>query len=158
MSELGELYQEVILDHNKRPRNFRVLAGANRRAEGFNPLCGDRMTVYLDLQGDVLRDISFEGSGCAISKASASLMTESLKGKTRGEAEAIFRSFHDLVTGGEGHGGPSHAGSAAEAPGLGKLVVFSGVREFPVRVKCATLAWHTLRAALENRQETASTE
>jgi nitrogen fixation NifU-like protein len=158
MSELGELYQEVILDHNKRPRNFRALAAANRRAEGFNPLCGDRVTVYLDLQGDVLRDITFEGSGCAISKASASLMTENLKGKTRHEAEVIFRSFHDLVTGGEGHGRPAGGEGAADAPGLGKLVVFSGVREFPVRVKCATLAWHTLRAALENRHETASTE
>jgi nitrogen fixation NifU-like protein len=150
MSELSELYQEVILDHNRRPRNFRALEGARRKAEGFNPLCGDRVTVYLDLEGDVLRDIGFQGSGCAISKASASMMTDGLKGKTRAEAEALFKAFHDLVTGRDG--------AAKGAPDLGKLVVFSGVREFPVRVKCATLAWHTLRAALENRPEIASTE
>jgi nitrogen fixation NifU-like protein len=150
MTDLGDLYQETILDHNRRPRNFRALGGASRRAEGFNPLCGDRVTVYLDLQDDVVRDISFEGSGCAISKASASLMTESLKGKTRAEAEALFRGFHALVTGQDGR--------SEDVPGLGKLVVFSGVREFPVRVKCATLAWHTLRAALQNRQGIATTE
>jgi nitrogen fixation NifU-like protein len=147
-SELGDLYQEVILDHNRRPRNFRAMERAGRKAVGFNPLCGDRVTVYLDLEGDVVRDISFEGSGCAISKASASMMTESLKGKTREETEALFRTFHRLVTG-ETPDGPA---------GLGKLVVFSGVSEFPVRVKCATLAWHTLKAALENRQEAVSTE
>jgi nitrogen fixation NifU-like protein len=150
MSELSELYQEVILDHNRRPRNFRALEGAGRRAEGFNPLCGDRVTVYLDLKDDVLRDIAFQGSGCAISKASASMMTDSLKGKSRAEVEALFKAFHDLVTGRDGE--------RAGGPDLGKLVVFSGVREFPVRVKCATLAWHTLRAALENRREIASTE
>jgi nitrogen fixation protein NifU and related proteins len=150
MTDLGELYQEVILDHNKRPRNFHKMEGANHRAEGFNPLCGDRVTVYLDLEGDVVRDVSFEGSGCAISKASASMMTESLKGKTRREAEALFASFHHLIT--EGTDGPP------DGTALGKLVVFSGVREFPVRVKCATLAWHTLRAALDNRQDPATTE
>ncbi|HEU4400833.1 MAG TPA: SUF system NifU family Fe-S cluster assembly protein [Candidatus Polarisedimenticolia bacterium] len=150
MSELDDLYQEVILDHNKRPRNFRRLEGASRHAEGFNPLCGDRVTVYVALDADVVRDVSFEGSGCAISKASASMMTEILKGKTRAEAEALFKVFHALVTG--------EPKASAAAPDLGKLVVFSGVREFPVRVKCATLAWHTLRAALDNRQETTSTE
>jgi len=172
MSDLGELYQEVILDHNRRPRNFHKMEGANRRADGFNPLCGDRVTIYLDVKDDVVRDISFEGSGCAISKASASMMTESLKGKSRGEAEALFATFHHLVT---GEAGAPPQGSAAPSPGagtpaavtpaagspapdLGKLVVFSGVREFPVRVKCATLAWHALRSALENRQQIASTE
>ncbi len=151
MTDLSDLYQEVILDHNRRPRNFHSMDRANRRAEGFNPLCGDRLTVYLHLDGDVLKDISFEGSGCAISKASASLMTESLKGKSRAEAETIFQTFHDLVTGGGDRGIP--------APDrLGKLVVFSGVRDYPVRVKCATLAWHTLIAALRNRQEVSTTE
>ncbi len=150
MNELGDLYQEVILDHNRRPRNFRALEGAPRRAEGYNPLCGDRVTVYLDMEGDRVRDISFQGSGCAISKASASMMTESLKGTTRAEAEALFRVFHSLLT--EDH--PEKASPEA----LGKLVVFSGVREFPVRVKCATLAWHTMRAALENRKDIATTE
>jgi nitrogen fixation protein NifU and related proteins len=150
MKELGDLYQEVILDHNRRPRNFRAMDPAARRAEGHNPLCGDRVTVYLDMDGDRVRDISFQGSGCAISKASASMMTESLKGKTRGEAEALFRVFHALVT--EERPDPDRSGS------LGKLVVFSGVREFPVRVKCATLAWHTMRTALEARNEVATTE
>lgn len=148
--ELSSLYQEVILDHNKRPRNFHKLEPATNHADGYNPLCGDRVTVYVDLDGDVVRDISFEGSGCAISKASASMMTEGLKGRSRQQVDALFERFHDLVT-----------GRAQGAPGLadlGKLVVFSGVREFPVRIKCATLAWHTLRAALENRHEPASTE
>jgi nitrogen fixation NifU-like protein len=149
MHELGDLYQEVILDHNRRPRNFRSSPQASHRAVGHNPLCGDKVTVYVDLDGDVLRDVSFEGSGCAISKASASMMTESLKDKTRAEAERLFRSFHRLVTGEGGDGA---------GPDLGKLVVFSGVSEFPVRVKCATLAWHTLKAALENRPEAVSTE
>ena len=169
MSDLGDLYQEVILDHNRQPRNFHRMEGANRRADGFNPLCGDRVTVYLDMKDDMVRDISFEGSGCAISKASASMMTESLKGKSRREAEALFAKFHHLVTGeagtpprgsptpSPGAGSPS-PGAGTPAPDLGKLVVFSGVREFPVRVKCATLAWHALRSALENRQEIASTE
>ena len=154
MHELGDLYQEVILDHNKRPRNFRANPGASHRAIGHNPLCGDRITVFVDLDGDVLKDVSFEGSGCAISKASASMMTESVKGRTRRDAERLFQVFHGLVTGvpvalpSGGTGGD----------GLGKLVVFSGVSEFPVRVKCATLAWHTLKAALERRGEAVSTE
>jgi nitrogen fixation protein NifU and related proteins len=149
-TDLSELYQEVILDHNKQPRNFRALEKAARKAIGHNPLCGDKVTVFVDLDGDRLRDIAFQGSGCAISKASASMMTESLKGKTRAEAEALFKAFHGLVTG-DGR-------AASDGPGLGKLVVFSGVSDYPVRVKCATLAWHTLRAALENRQEAVSTE
>ncbi len=148
-SDLGDLYQEVILDHNRQPRNFGDLPGANRRAEGFNPLCGDRVTVSLTLEGDVLKDIRFQGSGCAISKASASMMTETMKGRTRSQAERLFQEFHRLLT--EDSGAP-------DAADLGKLVVFSGVREFPVRVKCATLAWHTLRAALDNAHGIASTE
>ena len=151
MTDLSDLYQEVILDHNRRPRNFHSMDRANRRAEGFNPLCGDRLTVYLHLDGDIVKEISFEGSGCAISKASASLMTDSLKGKSRAEVEKMFKIFHDLVTGGGDGGTPT-------PDQLGKLVVFSGVREYPVRVKCATLAWHTLIAALRNRQEVATTE
>lgn len=139
-SDLRDLYQEVILDHSKRPRNFGELPGANRHAEGYNPLCGDRETVRLNVEGDVLKDIRFTGSGCAISTASASMMTESLKGKTRPEAEALFTRFHDLITG-ESKSGPG-------GPPLGKLEVFSGVREYPVRIKCATLPWHTLKAAL----------
>lgn len=155
MADLRELYQEVILEHSKAPRNYRELAGSNHKAEGYNPLCGDHFTVYLDLEdGDSenakIRDIAFQGSGCAISKASASMMTQSLKGKTRAEAEKLFDRFHKLVT------GQLPAGSAHNE--LGKLSVFSGVSEFPVRVKCATLAWHTLRAALENQDEPASTE
>jgi nitrogen fixation NifU-like protein len=149
MSDLRELYQEVILDHHKKPRNFRKLEGA-RHVEGFNPLCGDKVTVFVLLEGDVVRDVSFQGSGCAISTASASMMTESLKGKTRAEAEALFRSFHDLLTG--------KVSPDAELPNLGKLQVFSGVREYPVRVKCATLAWHTFHAALEGEDKTVSTE
>jgi nitrogen fixation NifU-like protein len=142
MSDLRDLYQEVILDHSKRPRNFHPIAGASRKAEGYNPLCGDRETVYLVLEGDRVKDVAFQGAGCAISTASASMMTESVKGKTRAEAEALFARFHDLITGknGESGGGPE----------LGKLEVFSGVREYPVRVKCATLPWHTLKAALES--------
>jgi nitrogen fixation protein NifU and related proteins len=157
MSELRDLYQEVILDHSKRPRNFHALPSANRKAEGYNPLCGDRETVYLQVEGDVLKDVAFEGSGCAISTASASMMTESLKGKTKAEADALFQRFHGLITG-------ASEGRAAGAPALGKLEVFSGVREFPVRVKCATLPWHTLKAALDgsgansNATPTVSTE
>jgi nitrogen fixation protein NifU and related proteins len=150
MSDLRELYQEVILDHLKKPRNFRRPEGPSRHAEGFNPLCGDRVTVYITLEGDRIKDVSFEGSGCAISTASASMMTESLKGKTRAEAEALFSAFHDLVT-----GKPRAEG---EKVPLGKLAVFSGVREFPVRVKCASLAWHTFHAALEGEEKTVSTE
>ena len=150
MADLRDLYQDVILEHSKAPRNFREMAGANHKAEGFNPLCGDHFTVYLDLEGDSIRDISFQGSGCAISKASASMMTQSLKGKTKADAEKLFGGFHDMVTGHE----PSN-GAPVE---LGKLTVFSGVSEFPVRVKCATLAWHTLQAALEGKQDAISTE
>jgi nitrogen fixation NifU-like protein len=151
MADLRELYQEVILDHSKRPRNFGEPAGANRRAEGYNPLCGDRETVYVRLESDVLEDVGFRGSGCAISTASASMMTESLKGRTREEAEALFERFHDLITGSNGESD----GPRAE---LGKLAVFSGVREFPIRVKCATLPWHTLKAALDGAETTVSTE
>ncbi len=150
MSDLRELYQEVILDHNRRPRNFRTIADANRKAEGFNPLCGDRLTLYLHLDGDRIADASFQGSGCAISKASASLMTESVKGKTVAEAERLFERFHRMVT------SPSDAPIATDE--LGKLSVFAGVREFPVRVKCASLAWHTLRAAVQAMPEVVSTE
>jgi nitrogen fixation protein NifU and related proteins len=150
MPELRDLYQEVILEHSKAPRNFRQLQNANHHAEGFNPLCGDRLTVYVDLEGDAIRDISFQGSGCAISKASASMMTQSLKGRTKQEAEALFESFRHLVTGQSGNG--------SDKPDLGKLTVFSGVSEYPMRVKCATLAWHTLRAALQGEREAVSTE
>lgn len=143
---ISELYQEVILDHTKNPRNRGKLAGANRTAEGYNPLCGDQVTLYVSLDGNVLKDISFEGSGCAISTASVSLLTETLKGKTMEEAKNIFKSLHDLVTGLPTEGD------------LGKLEVFSGVQEFPMRVKCATLAWHTLNAALENKKEPITTE
>jgi nitrogen fixation NifU-like protein len=153
MSDLRDLYQEVILDHQKHPRNFRVLAEATRRQEGYNPLCGDRLTLYIKLNNNRIEDIAFQGSGCAISMASASVMTEAVKGKTVEEAEALFHAFHEIVTGQES----PEAASAARPP-LGKLAVFSGVREFPVRVKCATLPWHTLHAALQGRQETVSTE
>lgn len=138
---MRELYQEMILDHHKHPRNFGRLAGANRHAEGFNPLCGDRITVYAQVDGDTIKDLSFEGSGCAICMASASLMTDELSGRNIDTAEALYVRFHDLVT-----------GESAKAPDLdvlGKLAVFLGVREFPVRVKCATLPWHALRAALK---------
>ncbi len=148
MSELRELYQEQILEHSKTPRNFRELQNANHKAEGYNPLCGDHFTIYLDLEGDKIHDVTFQGSGCAISKASASMMTQSLKGKSKEEAAKIFENFHNLVTG--------HADGDRES--LGKLAVFAGVSEFPVRVKCATLAWHTLQAALEGKQEKISTE
>ena len=147
MSELRELYQETILEHSRKPRNFGILETANHKAEGYNPLCGDHYTVFLDVKDGAIQNLSFEGSGCAISKASASMMTQSLKGKTTAEAEALFTKFHDLVT---GHGDP-----AAE---MGKLAVFGGVSEFPLRVKCATLAWHTLRAALRGEQQAVSTE
>jgi nitrogen fixation NifU-like protein len=148
-SDLRDLYQEVILDHSKRPRNFHAMPAPDRKAEGYNPLCGDRETVYLDLDGDVLKDVSFQGAGCAISTASASMMTESVKGKTRAEADALFARFHDLITGKPGEG---------SGPELGKLEVFSGVREYPVRVKCATLPWHTLKAALDGAGAPVSTE
>jgi nitrogen fixation NifU-like protein len=149
MPDLRDLYQEVILEHSKAPRNFRALTPADHKAEGYNPLCGDRFTIYLQMDGDSIRDIAFQGSGCAISKASASMMTQALKGKSRAQAEEFFRNFHRVVTG--------HAVNGDEAK-LGKLAVFSGVSEFPLRVKCATLAWHTLQAALEGKQEAVSTE
>lgn len=149
MEDLRELYQSVILDHNKSPRNFGMLDGANRQADGFNPICGDKLTVYLDVDDNgVVSDVKFDGDGCAISTASASLMTEFVKGKPLAEVNDAFDRFHDLLT-----------GSASEPdPELGKLAVFSGVREFPMRVKCATLSWHTLNAAIENSGETAKTE
>ena len=150
MTGLSELYQEVILDHNNSPRNFREIDGATQIAEGYNPLCGDRAVVYLQLDNEVIGDISFQGSGCAISIASASMMTVSLKGKTRTEAEDLFQRFHSMVTGA--------ADRAIEPQALGKLAAFSGIREFPVRVKCANLAWHALHAALDGNRETVSTE
>jgi nitrogen fixation NifU-like protein len=150
MADLRELYQEVILDHYKRPRNCRRPDDANKHADGFNPLCGDKVSVFLRLEDGVVRDIAFQGSGCAISTASASMMTESLKGKSEAEVARIFESFHDLVTG--------RSPADADGSGLGKLAVFSGVRDYPVRVKCATLAWHTMRAALEGSRETVATE
>lgn len=149
MSELSELYQQVILDHNKKPRNFRKLENANRTAEGFNPLCGDQLTVYLEMEAGVVKEISFEGSGCAISKAAASMMTQSLKGKTRDEAETLFHEFHRMVTGA--------FDVEAEPNRLGNLKIFAGVRDYPARVKCASLSWHTMHAALEG-QESATTE
>lgn len=151
MSDLRELYQEVILDHYRKPRNFAALDDANRKAEGYNPLCGDRVTVYLRLDGDVVAEASFQGSGCAISTASASLMTEAVQGKTTAEVEALFEQFHQLVT-----GAAEAAGGAAQD--LGELEALAGVREYPVRVKCATLAWHTLHSALAAREQTTSTE
>ena len=150
MSDLRELYQDLIIDHSKRPRNFRVLETANHTSEGYNPLCGDKVTVFLELEQDRVKNVSFQGSGCAISTSSASVMTESVKGKTLAEVEALFDVFHNLVTGKPADGGAT--------PELGKLAVFSGVSEFPVRVKCATLAWHTLHAALQDKGETVSTE
>lgn len=148
MSDLRELYQTMILDHYKKPRNFGRREGAERTAVGDNPLCGDRITVYLDLEDDSVRDVGFEGAGCAISTASASMMTELVKGRSREEVKRLFESFHGVVTG----------EVEAEPEALGKLAVFAGVREFPLRVKCATLAWHTLRAALAGAGETVSTE
>lgn len=145
MSELSELYQQVILDHNKKPRNFHKLENANHSAEGFNPLCGDHLTVYLALENDAVKDVSFEGSGCAISKAAASMMTQAVKGKTKEQAETLFGEFHRMVTG--------DLDDELEQSGLGNLRIFAGVREFPVRVKCATLPWHTLHAALNNTEK-----
>jgi nitrogen fixation protein NifU and related proteins len=147
MSDLSDLYQEVILDHNRRPRNFRTIESPSHHAEGYNPLCGDRLNLYVQVSGDTITDVAFEGSGCAISKASASLMTDALKGKTVAEANSLFERFHRVVT------------TPPDQPveDLGKLSVLAGVREFPVRVKCASLAWHTLKAALD-RAQIASTE
>ncbi len=150
MSSLRDLYQEVILDHNKSPRNFRIMEHPTRSVEGYNPLCGDHYTVFVRVEGDVLQDVSFQGAGCAISKASASVMSSILKGKTTREAEVLFTEFHKLVTGGV------HAEEGVER--LGKLAAFSGVSEFPARVKCASLPWHTLHAALASTETKVSTE
>jgi nitrogen fixation protein NifU and related proteins len=144
---IDDLYQETILDHSKRPRNHHSLTDANRKAEGYNPLCGDKLKLYLKIDGDIVKDASFEGAGCAISTASASLMTESLKGKTREEAMRLIDKFHDLLT-----------TDTPASRDLGKLVVFCGVRDYPARVKCATLAWHTLKSALSGSSETVTTE
>jgi nitrogen fixation NifU-like protein len=145
--ELDELYQQVILDHCKSPRNFRTLEDADRKGEGFNPLCGDNYTVFVKMNGDVVQDATFQGSGCCISKASASLMTDAVKGRTRAEVEALFAKVHDLVT--TGHG---------DADGVGKLAVFAGVHKFPARVKCAILSWHAVLAAVEGKTGPVSTE
>jgi len=141
MSELSELYQQVILDHNKKPRNFHKLENANRSAQGYNPLCGDQLNVYLHVEDDQVKEVSFEGSGCAISKASASMMTQAVKGKTKSEAEQLFHEFHRMVTG--------ELDEENEPNNLGRLTIFAGVRDFPARVKCASLSWHTMHAALE---------
>jgi len=145
--ELRDLYQEVILEHSKKPRNYGTLESANHKAEGYNPLCGDHYTIFVNVKDGAISEIAFQGAGCAISKASASMMTQALKGKSEADAEALFTRFHDLVT---GHGG--------DADSLGKLAVFAGVSEYPLRVKCATLAWHALRAALRGEQQAVSTE
>lgn len=150
MSELSDLYQEVILDHNRRPRNFYKIEDADRVAEGTNPLCGDQVTVYAKIDGDVIQDLSFQGHGCAIAKASASMMTASLKGKTTQEAHALFERVHEMLTG-------AMDPDAAEAE-VGRLAVLSGVRQYPVRVKCASLSWHALRAALRGTEQRVSTE
>jgi len=149
MSELRELYQQVILDHSKKPRNFGPLANANCQADGYNPLCGDKVKIYLKINGDVIEEATFEGSGCAISTASVSMLTEFAKGKKVSEVNALFDKFHLLVTEGLHEEG---------SPDLDKLEVFAGVSEFPMRVKCATLAWHTIKAAFENKKEAVSTE
>ena len=149
-SELRELYQELILEHSKKPRNFHALEHANHTAEGFNPLCGDKIKLYLEIKDNQIKDVGFQGSGCAISKASASMMTASVKGKTTREAKELFDEFHEMLSG--------EASTKLNQTRLGKLSVFSGVSEFPVRVKCATLAWHTLRAGLEANGKTVCTE
>jgi nitrogen fixation NifU-like protein len=149
MSELSELYQQVILDHNKKPRNFHKLEHASHSAEGYNPLCGDQLTVYVTVADGEVKEVGFEGSGCAISKASASMMTQAVKGKSKEQTETLFKEFHSMVTG--------ELDEEAQENSLGNLKIFAGVREFPVRVKCATLAWHTLHAAL-NKQEQVTTE
>lgn len=147
--DLRDLYQEVIFDHNRNPRNFRIIENADRKVDGFNPLCGDRLTLFLKMNGDVIEDASFQGSGCAISTASVSLMTEIVKGKTEAEAEALFKTFHEMITGKD---------EQVNLEAVGKLAVLAGVREYPARVKCATLAWHTLDAALKNEKQAVSTE
>jgi nitrogen fixation NifU-like protein len=151
MDDLRDLYQEIILDHNKSPRNFHEMEGATHKVQGYNPLCGDRYTVYLKINGDVVEDISFQGAGCAISKASASVMSSLIKGKTRQEAEALFEKFHELVT-------SNREISDQELEELGKLGAFAGVRDYPARVKCATLAWHTLHGALTGQGDSITTE
>ena len=143
MSELTDLYQEVILDHNRRPHNFRVIESPSAKQEGYNPLCGDRLTLYLTLDGDTIKDVAFQGSGCAISKASASLMTDAVKGKTVAEARELFEQFHDMIM----------SNPETPAADLGKLSVLAGVREFPTRVKCASLAWHTMKAAVAHESD-----
>jgi nitrogen fixation NifU-like protein len=148
--ELRELYQQVILDHNKSPRNFKKLATANRTAEGYNPLCGDKIDIFLEVEKDIVKDISFQGSGCAISKASASLMSEIVKGKSVEEARILFEKFHDLITG--------KLDEEESIEELGKLAVLAGVKEFPIRVKCASLAWHTMLCALKKEEKTVTTE
>jgi nitrogen fixation NifU-like protein len=149
MSDLRELYQQVILDHNKSPRNFNILEPADRKAEGYNPLCGDHYTVFLRMDGDTIREIGFQGSGCAISKASASVMTSIVKGKSTPDADATFQQFHDLVTG---------ESQEPDLEKLGRLAAFAGVKEYPSRIKCATLPWHTLQNALRGENEVVSTE
>lgn len=144
MTDLGDLYQQIILDHNRNPRNFRTVPNANRSAEGYNPLCGDRISLQMRVDGDVIADVGFQGSGCAISKAAASIMTAAVQGKTSAEAQTLLQSFRDMLAGG--------------SPAPGKLAAFAGVKSFPARVKCATLSWHTLHAALENRHEPVTTE
>jgi nitrogen fixation NifU-like protein len=143
MSELTDLYQEVILDHNRRPHNFRVIDHASAKQEGYNPLCGDRLTLFLTLDGDMITDAAFQGIGCAISKASASLMTDAVKGKTVADARALFEQFHAMIT----------SDTDTPAADLGKLSVFAGVREFPTRIKCASLAWHTMKAAVAHETD-----
>lgn len=143
MSELTDLYQEVILDHNRRPHNFRVIDGATAKQEGYNPLCGDRLTLYLTLEGEVIKDAAFQGQGCAISKASASLMTDAIKGKTVVEARDLFEHFHAMIT----------SDTDTQQEDMGKLSVLAGVREFPTRIKCASLAWHTMKAAVASESD-----
>lgn len=145
MSELSDLYQEVILDHNKNPRNFREIENADKRADGHNPLCGDRLQVYLSMEDDKVKDVAFKGSGCAISKASASMMTQAVKGKTKEQADVMFAEFRRMVMG--------EMDTEREENSLGKLKIFAGVREFPARVKCASLSWHTVHAALAGEDE-----
>jgi len=149
MSDLRELYQQVILDHNKSPRNFKKLESANRTAEGYNPLCGDHYTLFVEMDGEVIRDVGFQGSGCAISKASASIMSLTLKGKTKSEAESLFDQFHRMVKG---------EVDSAEAEKMGRMAAFSGVHDFPTRIKCASLAWHTMNSILEGSESVVTTE
>jgi nitrogen fixation NifU-like protein len=150
MSDLRDLYQEIILDHTKRPRNHHKIEKITHEANGYNPLCGDKVSLYLDVEDGKIQDIGFEGTGCAISTSSASMLTEAVKGKTLEEADALFQEFHEMVTGKLEH--------PEEIPELGRLVAFMGVREFPVRVKCATLVWHTMKSALEKKKQSVSTE